>query len=58
MWIFYNFNFERNYGVLKSKNPCILWNKNINFNRNETESKMNTQSFRELNLVLWLIQEL
>ena len=32
--------FERNYDVLKSKSLCILLNKNINFNRNETESKM------------------
>ena len=33
-------NFERNYDVLKSKGPYILLNKNINFNKNETESKM------------------
>ena len=39
---------------LKSKNPCILLNKNINFIKNETESKMEnpTHSFRETNLVL------
>ena len=49
------FNFERNY-VLKSKNPCILLSKNINFNKNETESKManHTHSFRGTNLVLQL----
>ena len=40
MWFFYHFNFERNYDALKSKSPCILLNKNINFNKNETESKM------------------
>ena len=40
MWLFYYFNFERNYDVLKSKNPCILWNKNINFNKNQKESKI------------------
>ena len=40
MWLFLYFNFERNYDVLKSKSPCILLNKNINFNKNETESKM------------------
>ena len=40
VWLFYYFNFERNYDVLKSKSPCILLNKNINFNKNETESKM------------------
>ena len=54
---FYYFNFERNYVVLKSKSPCIFLSKNINFNENETESKMEnpTHSFRETNLVLQLI---
>ena len=32
--LFYYFNFERNYDVLKSKSPCILWNKNIKTKRN------------------------
>ena len=60
MWLFYYFNFERNYDVLKSKSPCILLNKNINFNKNETELKMEnpTNSFRETNLVLQLKLEL
>ena len=51
VWLFYYFNFERNYAVLKSKS---LLSKNINFSKNETESKMEnpTHSFRELNLVL------
>ena len=40
MWLFNYFNFETNYDILKSKSPCILLNKNINFNKNETESKM------------------
>ena len=40
MWLFYYFNFESNYKVLKSKSPCILFNKNIKFNKNETESKV------------------
>ena len=46
--------FERNYDVLKSKSPCILLNKDVNFNKNETESKMEnpTHGFRETNLVL------
>ena len=59
VWLFYYFNFERNYDVLKSRSPCILLNKNINFNKNETESKMEnrTLSFSETNLVLQLIQE-
>ena len=55
---FFNyFFFGRNYHVLKSYSPCILLNKNINFNKNETESKMEnpTHSFRETNLVLQLI---
>ena len=30
VWLFYYFNFERNYDVLKSKSPCTLLNKNIN----------------------------
>ena len=30
---FFFFFFERNYDVLKSKSPCILLNKNINFNK-------------------------
>ena len=38
---------------------CIILNKNINFNKNETESKMENprHSFRETNLVLQLIYE-
>ena len=37
VWLFYYFYFERNYDVLKSKSPCFLLNKNISFNKNETE---------------------
>ena len=57
MWLFYYFNFEKNYDVLKSKIPYILLNKNINFNKNETESKMEnpTHSFGETNFALELI---
>ena len=40
MWLFYYFNFERNYDAFKSKSPCMLLNKNVNFNKNETESKI------------------
>ena len=59
MRLFYYFNFERNYDVfmtfslwittLKSKSQCILLNKNINFNKNKTESNMEnpTHTFRE-----------
>ena len=32
----HDFSFEKNYDFLKSKNQCILLNKNINFNKNET----------------------
>ena len=51
MW---RFNFERTNEVLKSKSPCFLLNKNIKFNKNETESKMEnpTQNFREITHVL------
>ena len=47
------------YDVLKLKSPCILLNKNINFNKNETESKMEnaTHSLRGTNLALQLIWE-
>ena len=59
VWLFYYFNFERNYEVLKSKSPCILLNKNINFNKNGTELKMEnpTHGFRETNLVFQLLKE-
>ena len=59
VWLFYHFNLESNYDALKSKSPCILLNKNINFNKNKTESKMEnpTRSFRETNLVLQLTWE-
>ena len=51
------FNFERNCDVLKSKIPCFLLNKKINFNKNETESKMeNPTDTRKENLVLQLIR--
>ena len=36
MLLFYYFNFEKNYDFLKSGSPCILLNKNINFNKEET----------------------
>ena len=57
MWLFYYFNFERSYDVLKSKSPCTFLNKNTEFNKNEMESTMEnpTDSFRETNLVLQLI---
>ena len=40
MWFSIILYFERNYDLLQSKTPCIFLNKNINFNKNETESKM------------------
>ena len=48
MWLFY---------VNESKRLCILLNKNINFNKSETKSKMEnpTRSFRETKVVLKLI---
>ena len=58
MWLFYCFNFGRNYDVLKSKVSCILLNKNINFIKNGTESNMenSTRNFRKTNLGLHLIK--
>ena len=57
MWLFHYFDFERNYYILKSKSPCILLNKNVNFNKHETDSKMQnpTHAFREMNLGLQLM---
>ena len=54
MWLFCYSDFERNYDVLKSKSPCILLNKNINFVKNQTKLRMgsSTHNFRETNLVL------
>ena len=48
------FYFKRNHDVLNSLSPCFLLNKNIKFNKNETESKMEnpTQNFREITHVL------
>ena len=59
MLLFYYFYFEKNYDVLNSRSVCIWLNKNINFNKMETESKMEnpSHSFREINLVLQLIQK-
>ena len=58
MWLFYYYNFETNYDVLKSKSPCFLLNKIINSNENETELKMQnpTHTLRETNLLLPLIK--
>ena len=42
--------------TFKPKSPCILQNKNINFNKNETESKLGIPH-RETNLVLLLMEE-
>ena len=40
MWLLYYFNFEKSYDLLKSRSPCILLNKKVNFDKNETESTM------------------
>ena len=51
------FDFERNYDVLKSKSRCNSLSKTINFNKNQTESKMENpkHSFRETKLVFQFI---
>ena len=43
--------------IMKSKSTCILLNKNIIFNENETESNIEnpTHSFRVTNIVFKLI---
>ena len=70
MWLFYYFNFKRNYDILKSKSPCFLLNKNMNFNKSKTKSKMEylTQTLewrtlrfssyknRELKVKLWWVE--
>ena len=57
MWLFYSFNFERIYDVLKLKSPYLLLDKNVNFDE-KTRSKMENpkQSLRETNLVFQLTQ--
>ena len=49
MWFFYYFNLDRSYDVLKSSSTCFLLSKNMNFNKNETASKVEnpTHAFRE-----------
>ena len=53
MWLFYYFNFEGNYDVLKSKNPYLLLNKKLNVNKNVSELKRENpaHTFRETNFV-------
>ena len=55
VWL-YIFYFERNYDVLKSKSPCFLLKKNLKFNKNKKESKIENpwHSFREMNHMLQL----
>ena len=38
--LFNCFNLKGNYDVLKSKSPCFFSNKDINFNKIETESRI------------------
>ena len=50
---FFSFLILKGIIVLKSTSICNLLNKNINFNKNETQSKIENPaySFRETNLV-------
>ena len=54
VWLFHYFSFERSYDVLKSKCPCIMLNKNMNFIKNKLKSNMEspTHSFRKTTLQL------
>ena len=56
-WFFYYFSFEVNYDVLKSKRPCILLDKNINFNKKRNRKLKIPHSYKETNLVFKLIEE-
>ena len=58
-WLFNYFNVERNYCVLKSRNLWFSLNKNIKFDKNEKDSKMEnpTHGFRDTNPILQLIWE-
>ena len=57
VWLFFYFNFERNYYLLKLKSPCILLSKNINFNENKMELREMRHGFREMNLKVQLTSE-
>ena len=60
VWFLYYSYFQRNFYILKSESLCSLLNKNMNFNKNETESKLEnpTHRSREINLVLQLVLKL
>ena len=55
--LFYCFDCERNYDVLKSKSPDFLLSKNVSFDKNELKSEMKnpTYPFRDANLLLQLV---
>ena len=69
VWLFYYFYFEKNYDVLKSKSPCFLLNKNINFKKTKLNWKwkiphtvlerwtMSISSYKdwELKVKLWCV---
>ena len=40
MWLFCYFNFERNQDVLNSKESVHFVKQNLNFSKDETETKM------------------
>ena len=54
MWLFYYFNFERNYDDVKES---MLFVEKKKINKIETKSRMGnpTHTFREMNLVPQLI---
>ena len=42
VWLFCCFRFKRNYDVSKSKSPCFLLNKDINFKKTKRNQKWKT----------------
>ena len=67
VWLFYYFNFENNNDVFKWKSPCILLNKNVNFNKTKRNQKCKilhtvlerptlcSYKNRKLNVKLWWV---
>ena len=55
VWVLYYFYFESNYDGSKSKSPCFLWNKNINFNKSKTIENGKSHTQEVMNLAFQLV---